>query len=127
MISDALGMPLAFCITAGQRNDCTQAIALLEQFRYDYALLDKAYDTDAILQHIEATGAVAVIPAKKNRKTPRLHDAHLYKERHKIESTFGWLKYYRRLFSRFDKLKKRFADYFAFAAALFRLRYLNNA
>jgi transposase len=127
MISDALGMPLAFCITAGQRADCKQAIGLLEQFKYDYALMDRAYDSNAILEAIELTGAVAVIPAKSNRKTPREHDEHIYKERHKIECTFGWLKYFRRIFSRFDKLKARFADNFAFAASIYKLRYLNNA
>jgi transposase len=82
MISDALGMPLAFCITSGQRADCTQAIGLLEQFKYDYALMDRAYDSNAILEAIESTGAVAVIPAKSNRTTPREYDEHIYKERH---------------------------------------------
>lgn len=127
MISDALGMPLAFCITGGQAADCRQAVGLLEKFEYDYALMDKAYDAQYILDEIEATNAVAVIPCKANRKRHRDHDAHIYKERHKIECTFGWLKYFRRIFSRFDKLKSRFADCFAFAASITRLRYLNNA
>lgn len=127
MISDALGMPLAFCMTGGQRADCTQAIGLLEQFKFDYALMDKAYDSNAILEYIDSTNAVAVIPAKSNRRDPRTHDEDLYKERHAIECTFGWLKYFRRIFSRFDKLKNRFADLFAFAASIYRLRYLNNA
>jgi transposase len=127
MISDALGMPLAFCITAGQRADCTQAVGLLKQFQYDFALMDRAYDSDEIIKTIEDTGAVAVIPAKSNRTEPREHDEHIYKERHKIECTFGWLKYFRRLFSRFEKLKARFADMIAFAASLYRLRYLNDA
>ena len=127
MISDALGMPLAFCITGGQRNDCTQAIGLLEKFKFNYALMDKAYDSNAIIEHIESTNAVAVIPAKSNRKNHRKHDEDIYKERHVIECTFGWLKYFRRIFSRFDKLKNRFSDCFAFAASIHRLRYLNNA
>lgn len=127
MISDAHGLPLAFCITAGQRADCTQAIDLLEQFKFDYALMDKAYDSNAIIEYIESTDAVAVIPAKSNRIEQRELDEEIYKERHVIECTFGWLKYFRRIFSRFDKLKARFADQFAFAASLFRLRYLNNA
>jgi transposase len=127
MISDAHGMPLAFCVTGGQRADCTQAVGLLEQFQYEYAMMDKAYDSQAIVEHIHSTGAVAVIPSKKNRKIPRSYDEELYKERHVIECTFGWLKYFRRIFSRFEKLKSRFCDYFALAASLYRLRYLNNA
>ena len=127
LICDALGMPLDFCITAGQTHDCTQAIELLKRFTYDYALMDKADDVNAIIEHIEANGAVAVIPTKKNRVIPREYDKHIYKERHQIECTFGWLKYFRRIFSRFEKTKKRFADFFAFSAAFSRMRYLNNA
>jgi transposase len=120
-------MPLAFCITGGEKADCQQAVGLLEQFKYSHALLDRAYDSNQIIDHIHSCGSVAVIPAKSNRKQFREHDVHLYKERHAIECTFGWLKYFRRVFSRFDKLKRRFADYFAFAASIYRLRYLNNA
>jgi hypothetical protein len=32
-----------------------QAIGLLEQYRYEYALLDKAYDRNEIIRHIEQT------------------------------------------------------------------------
>lgn len=127
LISDAHGLPLAFSVTCGQRADCTQALDLLEQFQYNYAMMDKAYDSQEIVDYIESTGAVAVIPCKKNRKEPRDYDKELYKERHVIECTFGWLKYFRRIFSRFEKLKSRFCDYFALAASLYRLRYLNNA
>ena len=118
-------MPLAFCVTPGQAADSPQAIGLLEKFNADYALLDKAYDANAILEYLEKSQTVAVIPAKKNRKSFREHDTHLYKERHKVECTFGWLKNFRRIFSRFDKTKKRFSDFFAIAAALIRMRYLN--
>lgn len=89
--------------------------------------MDKAYDSNEILNYIQETGAVAVIPAKKNRKEQREHDKDIYKERHKIECTFGWLKYFRRIFSRFEKTKKRFADFFALAASAYKIRYLNNA
>ena len=74
MISDALGMPLAFSITGGEKADCSEAIGLLEQCKYDYALMDKAYDSHAIIAYIESTGAVAVIPGRSNRKVPRDYD-----------------------------------------------------
>jgi len=50
---DALGNPLRFLLTGGQVADCTQAKALLDGFDYDFALMDKAYDSDAILEAIE--------------------------------------------------------------------------
>ena len=49
-----------------------------------------------------------VISGRKNRLEKIDYDTHLYKERHKIECLFGFLKHYRRLFSRFDKLKELF-------------------
>lgn len=83
---------------------------------------DKGYDTDEIIQAIKTEGAQVVIPSKKNRKEQRVYDKHVYKERHKIECMFGFLKHYRRVFSRFDKLKKRFRSMLHFAAAMHWLR-----
>ena len=60
---------------------------------------------------------VPQIPPKKNRKEERVYDKHLYKERHKIECLFGFLKHYRRLFARFDKLKRNFTAFLHFVAA----------
>ena len=75
-------------------------------------------DTNEIIEAIKAEEAAVVIPSKKDRKEQREYDKHLYKERHKIECMFGFLKHYRRVFSRFDKLKKRFSSMLHFAAAI---------
>jgi transposase len=117
-ICDALGHPLRFVVTPGQRNDCTQALDLLEGLEFEAVLADKGYDSDKIVERIENCDAVAVIPSKKNRKNKRPFDEELYKERHKIECLFGFLKHSRRIFSRFEKLKKRFLSFLHFAAAL---------
>jgi len=117
-VCDALGNPLRFIITPGQRNDCTQALALLDGFVAEAVLGDKGYDANAIIDAIEASGATPVIPPRSNRTIQRLIDLELYKERHKIECLFGFLKHYRRLFSRFDKLKSRFSAFLHFVAAL---------
>lgn len=70
-----------FLITGGQVNDCTQAIELLGQHKAEAVLADKGYDADAIVEHVEATGAKAVIPSKRNRKVQREYDKDLYKQR----------------------------------------------
>ena len=121
-VCDALGNPLRFIITPGQRNDCTQAIELLEGLRAEAVLADKGYDANTIVEAVEASGAVAVIPTKANRKIPREIDVELYKERHKIECLFGFLKHYRRLFSRFDKRKTIFSAFLHFVATLIWLK-----
>ena len=66
-----------FLITGGQVNDCTQAIALLGRHRAEAVLADKGYDTDAIIEQVEAMGAKAVIPPKRNRKVQREYDKDL--------------------------------------------------
>jgi len=47
-----------FVVTAGQANDCTQAIGLLGERKTGHVLADKGYDTDAIVAHVETMGAV---------------------------------------------------------------------
>ena len=42
------------------------------------------------------------------RRQQRTTDWHLYRQRHKIENLFGFMKHYRRVFARFDKLAHRY-------------------
>ena len=105
-----MGNPLDFISTGGQRADCKEAIPLIKDLDYEAMLGDRGYDTDEIVQEVESNNAVAIIPPKKNRTVQREYDYEIYKERHKIECLFGFLKHYRRLFSRFEKLKSRFQE-----------------
>ena len=113
-----MGNPLRFIVTGGQRNDCTQALCLIDGIGAEAVLADKGYDSNAIVAAIEKEGGVAVIPSRNHRKTARPFDEDLYNERHKIECLFGFPKHHRRLFSRFEKLKKRFLSMLHFAAAI---------
>ena len=117
-VCDALGNPLDFVITGGEVADCTQISELTRNLKSDAILADKDYDSDGVVKSIENTGAKAVIPLRKNRIIQREYDKHLYKERHKVECLFGFLKHYRRLFARFDKLKSRFISFLYFMAML---------
>ncbi len=117
-VCDALGNPLDFIITAGQQHDSTQIIELIDNFECDAVLADKGYDSDEIVDAVEKGGAKAVIPPRSNRNVQRKYDKILYKERHKIECLFGFLKHYRRLFARFDKTKQNFTAFLHFIAAL---------
>jgi transposase len=119
---DALGNPLRFILTAGASADCHQAIPLMQGFDFDKALMDKAYDTDKILEYLSKNNAEAVIPPKSNRKNPRECDFFTYASRHKIECFFGYMKHYRRIFSRFDKKDEVFLSFICFAATLILLK-----
>jgi transposase len=117
-VCDALGNPLGFILTAGQAADCKYALPLIANLSSLALLADKGYDSNEILEYCERNNTTAVIPPKKNRRVTRIYDKHLYKERHKIECLFGFLKHYRRLFSRFEKLASRFSAFLHFVAAL---------
>jgi transposase len=79
-------------------------------------LADRSDDADQTIADIEdEMQAVATIPPKKSRVAPRACDYAAYKERHLIECLIGKLKYFRRVFARFDKYAKRYLAFLQFA------------
>ena len=121
LLCNQLGEPVNFLLTAGQVADCTQAIPLLGDRQADAVLADKGYDADAIVQHIQARGAEAVIPPRANRKTKREYDKTLYKQRNRIERCFSKLKHFRRFATRFEKNKINFQAIVALACSVLLL------
>ena len=111
-------MPLRFILMPGHRNDITQALELLDGYSYEYVIGDKAYDSDALIAEITSQDAIAVIPPRRDRTKPRSYDETLYKRRNLIERFFGWLKQYRRVATRYDKLGVRYLGFVYFAAIL---------
>jgi transposase len=75
------------------------------------------------VQHIAETGAVVVIPSRKNRKTPRDYDRELYKERNLkernlVERLFQKLKHFRRIATRYERLARNYQAMLYLAASL---------
>jgi transposase len=123
-ITDALGNPLDFILTAGQASDIGQAENLLALTPEGVGALvgDKGYDSDAFIQALQDKGIEPVIPPRSNRLNPRQCDSSLYKERHLIECFFNKMKHYRRVFSRFEKLARHYLGFIRFFSALVWLR-----
>jgi transposase len=120
---DALGNPLKFRPTSGAAGDNPQAIPLLEGQRAQEVVADRGYDADRTLAYVEREmGAIATIPPTENRTAPRGCDYAAYKERHLIECFIGKLKYFRRVFSRFDKYARRYRACVHFASMTIWLR-----
>lgn len=109
---------MRFIFIEGHRNDITQASALIEGYCYEHVIGDKVYDSDAFIEEITSRDAIAVIPPRKGRTEPRAYDETLYKRRNLIERFFGWLKQYRRVATRYDKLGVRYLGFVYFAAIL---------
>jgi transposase len=75
MLTDALGRPVRFILTPGQVGDVTQAPALLAGETAEHVIADRACDSKALREVIEAMGAEAVIPVSPTRKHPATDDA----------------------------------------------------
>jgi transposase len=119
---DALGKPLKFILTPGQKHDITQAKCLTEDVTHTTVLADKGYDSDDLVKKLEDNGCTVVIPPRSNRKNPREYDKDIYKERHLVECFFNKIKHFRRIFSRFDKAAQTFLSFLSFVGALIWLR-----
>ncbi len=91
-------------ITPGQTSDFVSAPELLTNIEGTiYVLGDRGYDSAQIRERIRGQKSAPVIPSKSNSKSPADYDKYIYKERHVVECFFLKLKYFRRIFSRFDK------------------------
>jgi transposase len=122
LATDALGNALRFILTGGERNDITQAEALVEGLSAGYVIADKGYDSEAFVLRLKEQDSEPVIPSRATNKVRREIDTHLYKERHLVEHQIGKLKHFRRVFSRFDKLAKNYLSFIYFASSVVWLR-----
>ena len=122
MVCDTLGRPLRFILTAGQRHDCLSAKALLDGFKCEAILADKAYDNNDLRQTIAEMEAEAVIPSTRSRKVPIPHDKVAYKDRNRIKRCFNKLKHFRRFATRYDRRTIHFLAFIHLAAVMLWLR-----
>lgn len=118
MAVDALGNPVRLVLTAGQKSDIGQAPQLIAGIRAENVVADKGYDSDDFVETIEATGAVAVIPPRRGRKTPRTYDRTLYKERNIVERFLNRIKNCRRVATRYDKTARNFQAFVTVACLM---------
>jgi transposase len=107
---DANGIPLAFSITGGNRNDCTQLIPLLDSVppvrgargqprrRPDCVIADGAYDHDKYRRLVRQRG---IEPLFARRQTE--HGSGLGRYRWVVERTFAWLHNFKRLLVRYER------------------------
>ena len=118
---DGLGNPVEFILTGGQEADINQGPALIEGHDAKAVIADKGYDGDDFVATIEARGAEAGIPPKKNRIFKREYDKHTYKERNLAERFINRIKQFRRVATRYEKTARNFLG-FVHVAAIMVLR-----
>lgn len=111
-----------YFLTPGQRSDLQGADELLPQIEAQAVIADKAYDAhERVITPLVERGIDCVIPSKKNRLQPRLHDKELYQARHLIENFFAKLKQFRGITTRYDKRLSNFLGKIYLAASFILL------
>jgi transposase len=88
-----------------------------------FALMDKAYESDAIRAHVNQLGGGAVINVISSRSQKSAFDEHRYRERHRIENLFARLKVFRHIATRYEKLRSTYAAMVTLACVLIWLKY----
>jgi transposase len=117
VIADRRGRPARGSLTAGQVNDVTQALPLRAGLDLGALIGDKAYDSDAVIAHMQAIGARVVTPPRCNRLHQRCYCRNAYRRRNLIERCFCRLKQFRRIATRYEKLAERFVSFVSLVAA----------
>lgn len=99
---------MVVALTEGQRHESPVAIPLLEQMAdrlWPEALAgDKGYSSSALRNWLLHRDIDAIIPRRKDELGPNEYDHARYRERSIIERTINWLKRFRRVATRSDKL-----------------------
>ena len=115
---DGFGNPLAFLPSSGINHDSKHAVPLLSQIHIQESniLGDKTYGAEAIWDYIDSQNAAYTIPPKSDVSNPWPVDWHTYKEHHLVECFFQKPKWFRKVFTRYDKLDTSFLTFIHIAA-----------
>jgi transposase len=131
---EAGGVPLAWTLTGGNRNDVTQLLALLDRVppvrgrvgrprrRPQCLLADRGYDHDEYRRLVRKRGVKPVIARRESG-----HGSGLGRERWVVERTFAWLHNRRRLLLRTDRRHENHEAFLALACCLICWRRLENS
>jgi transposase len=103
---------VALHLTPGHAHDGQQFECIYESLEADNVLesaaLDKGYDADRIRERLALDGIEPVIPPISSRCIKPSYNKELYRERNRIERFFNKLKQFRRIATRYDKLRNTF-------------------
>jgi transposase len=87
MITSSTRTAVAFSLSPGNAHDAPEGQKLLATLNGKGVplLMDRAYEGDQTREFVTKQSSVAVVPPKKNRKTPLEYDKELYKSHNENE------------------------------------------
>ena len=134
LLVDATGIPLAWTLTGGNRNDITQLIPLVERVppvrgrvgrprqRPERLIADRAYDHRPQRRELRRRGIRPEIARRKSA-----HGSGLGRYRWVVERTFAWLHQFKRLLVRYERRGDIHEAFLALGCCLVCHRRLRNS
>jgi transposase len=134
LLVDASGIPLAWTVTGGNRNDVTQLVPLVDSVppvrgkrgrprrRPGRVTADRGYDHDKYRRQLRERG---ITPEIARRQTD--HGSGLGRARWVVERTFAWLHNFKRLLVRYDRRHEIHEAFLAIACCLVCFRRLEKS
>jgi len=118
---------IAVQIVPGQDHDAPHLNTMLDQTAervpdMEQVVGDKGFDGEPQRQACRNHGAKPVIPHRSNTTTTSRFDKKAYRARNGIERLFGKLKEFRRVATRYEKLKQTFLGLVHLALGFIRLK-----
>jgi transposase len=126
-VVDPSSKPLYFTVGPGNEHDSRRLQELVAGLsgrpRELYA--DAAYDTESIRRCLESMGVEPNIPVNpRNGRRPRPYNVEVYRRmRSAVERFFGWLKSFRRIVIRYERLESTYKALVTIASIIIHLRY----
>jgi transposase len=124
---DKGSMPLNFTIGPGNEHDSKRLMELIDclEKKPKELYADSAYDTDSIRKGLRSMNFEANIPVNpRNGRKPKQYKFKLYKRmRSAVERFYGWLKSFRRIIIRYERLAETYKAFINIACIIIHLRY----
>ena len=116
---------LAFSLSPGQASDHKEGLGILAATplpRRTRVVMDKGYSSYVMRQFVRTKQCIPVVPPKSDIKRPWRYDHIVYKARNQIERLFRYLKNFRRVATRYDKLDTSYRAFVALGLSMLMLR-----
>ena len=122
---------IAVDVLPGQAHDAPHLARMLDRSAdrvpaIDELVGDKGFGGDPQRHACLDRDVCPVIPNKRNRTDPWPFDPVAYRDRNRVERLFAKLKEFRRVATRYDKLKETFLGVIHLALGFIRLRKMAN-
>jgi transposase len=130
-LADGSGLPLAVHAASASPHEVTLVGETLASGfvgeKPERLIGDRAYDSDPLDGALKAQGVEMIAPHRKGRKKSKTQDGRKlrrYKKRWKVERLFAWLRNFRRLVVRYERLAQNYLGFAQLGCMMILLRYL---